>query len=57
MDIERVKEILESDAEIDVYYHNAPVWIESILDGETVSVSFLDSKEKGLVQAEQLEEG
>lgn len=56
MDIKRVKEIIESEAEIDVYYHNAPVWLESIEDGETVNVSFLDSKEKSMVEAEQLEE-
>ena len=56
MDVRRVKEIIESEQEIDVYYHDAPVWIENIQDGETVKVSFLDTKEQSMVSDEQLEE-
>lgn len=56
MDVRRVKEIIGSREKIDVYYREVPVWIENIQDGETVRVSFLDSKEQTMVQADQLEE-
>lgn len=56
MDLQRAKAILESPEEIDVVYHGAPVWLETINDGSTVAVSFLDSRERAEVPVEALEE-
>lgn len=56
MDLQRAKAILESPEEIDVVYHGTPVWLETINDGSTVAVSFLDSRERTEVPVEDLEE-
>jgi small acid-soluble spore protein H (minor) len=42
MNLNRVKEILSSEEEINVHYHGVPVWIESI--EETGSMAMVSAR-------------
>ena len=39
MDVERARQIIESDGVIEVLYQGSPVWIEKILDNNQAQVS------------------
>lgn len=38
MHLDRVKEILSADQEIEVHYHGVPVWIESIEPSSSMAI-------------------
>ncbi|RSD29072.1 H-type small acid-soluble spore protein [Mesobacillus subterraneus] len=58
MDLQRVKEILSAESEINVHYHGIPVWIESI--DSTSSMAVISARgtheEKQLVSIDGLDE-
>lgn len=55
MEIEKVKEIIDSPANIEVLYRSHPVWIDGIDTGaKMVKIKILESKEKKYVPAEDL---
>ncbi|MBS4200535.1 H-type small acid-soluble spore protein [Bacillus sp. FJAT-49732] len=60
MDANRVKQILSSSAEIDVKYHDVPIWIDSLNKDETTAIvqTFDNRKlgEKTTVEIRELEE-
>ncbi len=57
MDLNHIKEILSSPAEIPVHYHGIPVWIESV--DETSSMATIHARgthdERRLVSIDALE--
>lgn len=46
MDIERVRQIVRSPERIDVLYQGTPVWIESIMNDNTVEVTNLETRNR-----------
>ncbi|WPC41267.1 small, acid-soluble spore protein, H family [Clostridium sp. JS66] len=55
MEIEKVKEIMDSPANIEVLYRSHPVWIDAIDAGaQMVKIKILESKEKKYVPVEDL---
>lgn len=58
MDAKRVKQILSSEAEIDVMYNGASVWIDQLHeDGRTVTVHLRGPlEERTTVEITELEE-
>ncbi|WP_227937338.1 H-type small acid-soluble spore protein [Alkalihalobacillus deserti] len=58
MDVNRVKQILSSSAEIDVLYNGTPVWIDKLNeDGATATVHLRGSlEERSEVEISELEE-
>lgn len=55
MEIEKVKEIMDSPANIEVLYRSHPVWIDAIDTGaQMVKIKILESKEKKYVPVEDL---
>ncbi|AKA72005.1 small, acid-soluble spore protein, H family [Clostridium scatologenes] len=55
MEIEKVKQIIDSPANIEVLYRSHPVWIDAIDTGaKMVKIKILESKEKKYVPAEDL---
>ncbi len=55
MEIERLKEILNSPSNIQVLYESHPVWIDALDTGEQLAkVKILESKEKKYVPVEDL---
>lgn len=58
MDLNRVKEILNSSEEVPVHFHGAPVWIDHV--DATSSMALVHSRgthdEKRLVSIDALEE-
>lgn len=45
MDIERVRQIIESDGVIEVLYQGSPVWIEKVLNNNQAQVSDIKTSE------------
>ncbi|TCP28999.1 small acid-soluble spore protein H (minor) [Scopulibacillus darangshiensis] len=58
MEVNRVKQILSSSADIDVTYHDVSVWIDQLNeDGKTVMVHMRGpSEERSVVKISELEE-
>lgn len=56
MDSNRAKKIMESKGVIDVLYEGSPVWIENVLDNNTVQVSNIQTNDKQDVPANMLVE-
>jgi small acid-soluble spore protein H (minor) len=58
VDVNRVKQILSSSADIDVRYNGTPVWIDKLNeDGETVTVHLRGPlEERTEVELSELEE-
>lgn len=55
MDIQRVKEIMNSSTNIEVLYDNHPVWIDGLDDkAGRAKVRILDKREKVYVPVEDL---
>lgn len=56
MDSNRAKQIMESKGVIEVLYQGTPVWIENVLDDNTVQVSILQTNVKQDVPVNMLVE-
>ncbi|AEV69536.1 H-type small acid-soluble spore protein [Acetivibrio clariflavus] len=56
MDSNRAKQIMESKGVIEVLYQGDPVWIENVLDDNTVQVSNLQTNVKQDVPVNMLVE-
>ena len=56
MNAERIKQIIESHGVIAVNFHESPVWIEQITDGQNVEVTTLDTNQRMEVPIDQLTE-
>lgn len=56
MDSDRAKKIMESKGVIEVLYEGSPVWIENVLDNNTVQVSNIQTNVKKEVPAYMLVE-
>ena len=56
MDSNRAKKIMESKGVIEVLYEGSPVWIENVLDNNTVQVSNIQTNDKQDVPANMLVE-
>ena len=56
MDSNRAKKIMESKGVIEVLYEGSPVWIENVLDSNTVQVSNIQTNDKQDVPANMLVE-
>jgi len=56
MDSNRAKQIMESKGVIEVLYQGTPVWIENVLDDNTVQVSNLQTNVKQDVPVNMLVE-
>lgn len=56
MDSNRAKQIMESKGVIEVLYQGSPVWIENVLDDNTVQVSNIQTKDKQDVPVSMLVE-
>ncbi|HOQ01428.1 MAG TPA: H-type small acid-soluble spore protein [Acetivibrio clariflavus] len=56
MDSKRAKQIMESKGVIEVLYQGDPVWIENVLDDNTVQVSNLQTNVKQDVPVNMLVE-
>ena len=57
MHVERAQEILHSDAKIDVFYQENPVWIDKVvMDESHADITMLDTKEKLYVPVAELHE-
>ncbi|WP_010248445.1 H-type small acid-soluble spore protein [Acetivibrio cellulolyticus] len=56
MDSNRAKKIMESNGVIEVLYQGSPVWIENVLDNNTVQVSNIQTNDKKDVPAYMLVE-
>lgn len=56
MDSTRAKQIIESKGVIEVLYQGTPVWIENVLDDNTVQVSNIQTNDKQDVPVSMLEE-
>ena len=56
METKRARQIFESHGVIEDLYHDAPVWIEEILNDEKACVIILDTAERLEVPISQLVE-
>lgn len=56
MDLERVRTVMYSPYEIEVLYQGSPVWIDGILNAESIRIHFLNSEEQIQVPANMLVE-
>jgi small acid-soluble spore protein H (minor) len=60
MDIQRIKQILSSSADIEVRYHDASIWIDQLNeDGKTVTAHLrgpLELEERTIVPISELKE-
>lgn len=56
MDSTRAKQIMDSKENIEVLYHNSPVWIENVMDNNLALVSYLDTHRREEVPVYKLVE-
>ena len=56
LDIDRVKQIINSPATIQVLYQGRPVWINAIQMDQNADILFMDSRERSQVSINELVE-
>jgi H-type small acid-soluble spore protein len=56
LDSTRAKQIMNSQATIEVLYMNSPVWIENVMENNLAQVTYLDNNKKDEVPIYKLVE-